>query len=455
MPERQRKPVFISYSRKDKRWLDRLTIALQPYVRQELIEVWDDTKIKPGDKWQVAIEQALTSASVAVLLVSQNFLASDFIARNELPPLLEAEKNKSLKILWIAVSASAYQRTPIVAYQAVNDPSKPLDSLTTPKRNAELVKIADAIMAAAGSNGTYYPGEKDIQSAPEQKSPEQKSIVTDPPISTLQEPPGDEEVDNSGVQNGDGSDDLRELYDALASNQSDENKSPYEGYFPVDERRETPISWDTVAHVMRAIATVAVGVGVVVGFIVVAQSTLANAVIGWWALSLGLLAFLYVSGLLAGWRVMAIRAVGLFFGGLVAARLGPKVELIVSNLFGVTLQSPGNGIIVPWEPVATAALYVFLVAVSWWVGGKLADANGLGWFGHLTGGLLGALAFIVGLSQTLDYWRDFTQRSGVAVTSGGVYALGDRIGGFVSLAIGLLLLIIIVYSVWRTIRVTL
>jgi hypothetical protein len=140
-----RNQIFISYSHADSRWLKELQIHLKPYMRYAGVAVWDDSMIGAGTVWKESIRRALASAKVAVLLVSPTFLASKFIAEEELPPLLDAAKSEGVTILWVPVRPSSFQVTPIAAYQAAHAPEKPLASLSPTARDKALVKICGII----------------------------------------------------------------------------------------------------------------------------------------------------------------------------------------------------------------------------------------------------------------------------------------------------------------------
>ena len=69
--------VFVSYSHKDRSWLEKLRTALAPMMRGEKLEVWDDTRIQPGANWAGAIKKAISKARVGVMLVSPDFRAEN------------------------------------------------------------------------------------------------------------------------------------------------------------------------------------------------------------------------------------------------------------------------------------------------------------------------------------------------------------------------------------------
>src|SRR4051794_40318376 len=90
--------VFVSYSHKDQKWLDRVRVHLRPSVREGLLDLWDDSRINAGADWRAEITNALSRARVAILLVSADFLASDFIIHEELPPLLDGAATNGVVI---------------------------------------------------------------------------------------------------------------------------------------------------------------------------------------------------------------------------------------------------------------------------------------------------------------------------------------------------------------------
>lgn len=140
-----RDKVFISYSHKDAKWRDMLRSHLRPLEQYGQLNVWVDTEIRVGDKWKIEIENALSTAKVAVLLVTREFLASDFINSRELPEFLKAAAQDGLKIIWVAVSASNWYFSPLNDYQCANDPENPLDTLSDGEQNQIFVDICKKI----------------------------------------------------------------------------------------------------------------------------------------------------------------------------------------------------------------------------------------------------------------------------------------------------------------------
>lgn len=141
--------VFVSYSHADATWLQRLRIHLKPLERQGAITLWDDTRIKPGTRWREEIRKALEHARVAVLLVTADFLASDFITMDELPPLLRAAEKRGTLILPVIIKPCRFEQTEgLCDFQAVNSPSKPLVALRSARREELFSRLSGVIEEA-------------------------------------------------------------------------------------------------------------------------------------------------------------------------------------------------------------------------------------------------------------------------------------------------------------------
>jgi hypothetical protein len=145
-----RRGVFVSYAhRDDDEWLETLLTQLA-WLERDGVELWTDRDIEVGDLWHESIAAALDRAQVAVLMVSPDFLASSYIASEELPSMLDAAAGDGLRIFWIPIRASAYRRSPIARFQAAHNPDKPLATLSKAQRDQAFVDIGDKLAKALG-----------------------------------------------------------------------------------------------------------------------------------------------------------------------------------------------------------------------------------------------------------------------------------------------------------------
>ncbi|MFT3891789.1 MAG: TIR domain-containing protein [Anaerolineales bacterium] len=100
--------IFISYSHKDEEWKDRVITQLRVLEMEEMLNVWDDRRIEAGDNWYPEIEKALNAASIAVLLISANFLTSKFIKTEEVSRLLDRRAKEGIRVIPLIVKPCAW-----------------------------------------------------------------------------------------------------------------------------------------------------------------------------------------------------------------------------------------------------------------------------------------------------------------------------------------------------------
>jgi hypothetical protein len=153
-----RDKVFISYSHKDERYLDQLRTHITPYLRKGTLKAWSDKQIAAGARWLEEIKTALAQAAVAVMLVSPDFLASEFINENELGPLLKEADLGGVRLLWVLIVDCAYEETKLQSYQAVvSPPDRPFAAMTRAKRNTAWKKVCQAIKQASNHPQAVTP----------------------------------------------------------------------------------------------------------------------------------------------------------------------------------------------------------------------------------------------------------------------------------------------------------
>ena len=141
--------VFISYSHRDEEWKDRLVTHLGVLQQEGLLGLWDDRRIEAGADWYPEIEQAMKAASVAVLLISANFLTSKFILSEEAPRLMERRDKEGMRIYPIIVKPCAWQQVKWLSrLQARPKDGRPLSGGTDYQIDVDLAAIAQEIAAS-------------------------------------------------------------------------------------------------------------------------------------------------------------------------------------------------------------------------------------------------------------------------------------------------------------------
>lgn len=116
--------VFNSYSHKDERFRAQLEVHLS--ALQGLIEDWHDRKISPGDEWKNEIDEHLEAAHMVLLLISADFLASDYCYEIELTRALERHNRGETRAIPIILRHCDWQETPFARLQALPPDGKPV-----------------------------------------------------------------------------------------------------------------------------------------------------------------------------------------------------------------------------------------------------------------------------------------------------------------------------------------
>ncbi|MBQ0736151.1 toll/interleukin-1 receptor domain-containing protein [Aquimarina celericrescens] len=149
----KRHGVFISYSKKDAKWLDYLRVHLSYLEREYQFTIWEDSKIEVGADWRTEINKEIGSTKVAILMVSANFISSEFINNEELPALLTAAKEEGAHIFPIIISHCMFSDIDAISrFQTINPPSEPLIVMNEGQRDALFLKVTQEIKRVLSSD---------------------------------------------------------------------------------------------------------------------------------------------------------------------------------------------------------------------------------------------------------------------------------------------------------------
>lgn len=138
--------VFISYSHADETHRRNLDKALTVLRRQGMVSLWSDRTIEVGDDWKGMIDSRLEEADVIILLVSSDFVASDYCWDEEMTRAMERHAAGTARVIPIFIRDCDWTGAPFAKLQGVPDPQRPVTSW--PNQDEAWAVVAKAIRHA-------------------------------------------------------------------------------------------------------------------------------------------------------------------------------------------------------------------------------------------------------------------------------------------------------------------
>jgi hypothetical protein len=144
--------VFVSYAREDKKWLDpdyrfNLIPFLMESLKRQNVVFWFDKELKPGDEFRAHIEAEIDQSQIALLIVSQAFLNSEFIEKYEMSRIVDRTRLGQMIIVPVLVEPCDWSEYPVLADRQMVPGAMPLIDFTEsdPKWARVKVEILDGI----------------------------------------------------------------------------------------------------------------------------------------------------------------------------------------------------------------------------------------------------------------------------------------------------------------------
>lgn len=137
--------IFFCYAHEDEALLNKLKAHLRPLQRVGLIDVWHDRDISAGTKWEEEINKHLNEANIILLLVSPDFMDSDYCYGKEMRRALERDQRGEARAIPIILRPVMWQQSPFGKIQALPTDGKPVVSAFWHSPDEAFLNIAEGI----------------------------------------------------------------------------------------------------------------------------------------------------------------------------------------------------------------------------------------------------------------------------------------------------------------------
>ncbi|MCC8968927.1 toll/interleukin-1 receptor domain-containing protein [Bradyrhizobium sp. Cham227] len=139
--------VFFSYSHADEVLRDQLERQLSLLKRQSVIDVWHDRRIGAGQEFAAEIDQHIETDDIILLLVSADFLASDYCYDIEMKRAMERHEAGEAIVIPVILRACDWHGAPFGKLNATPPDGKPITQY--PDRDQAMLEVAKAVRTAA------------------------------------------------------------------------------------------------------------------------------------------------------------------------------------------------------------------------------------------------------------------------------------------------------------------
>lgn len=139
--------LFFSYSHKDEPLRDQLDAQLAILKRQGVIEAWHDRRIGAGEEFAGLIDSHINSDDIILLLVSPDFLASDYCYEREMERAMERHEGGEAIVIPVILRACDWRHTPFGKLNAAPRDGRPIT--LWPDRDQAMLEVAQAVRMAA------------------------------------------------------------------------------------------------------------------------------------------------------------------------------------------------------------------------------------------------------------------------------------------------------------------
>src|SRR6266702_724621 len=123
---RQEIKLFYCYARKDKPLRDELEKQLSWLERRYQLTNWHDREILPGEEWEQAIDTHLNTAHLILLLISPDFMASEYCYGKEMQRALVRHQAGTCRVVPILLRPTYWEDAPFSSLQLLPTDAKPI-----------------------------------------------------------------------------------------------------------------------------------------------------------------------------------------------------------------------------------------------------------------------------------------------------------------------------------------